>query len=65
MRALQFLTGHSAFKLSYNQIYQLKTPMETSRHSGSTYVQKVHMYPVVPNDITNSLKYLAVIYVRK
>ena len=27
MRALQFLTGHSAFKLSYNQIYQLKTTM--------------------------------------
>ena len=29
MRAIEFITGHVIFKLRYNQIYQLKTFLET------------------------------------
>ena len=29
MRALQFITDHVTLKLHYNQIYQMKTPIDT------------------------------------
>ena len=29
MRALQYITDHVIFKLRYNQIYQMKTPLRT------------------------------------
>ena len=46
MRALEFITGHVIFKLSYNQIYQLTLTnvcYETPQKKGQ---QALHLYSI-------------------
>ena len=50
MRALQFITDHVIFKLGYNQIYQMKTPIFLSR-------RKHVLIPITSNEETKT-KYI-------